>query len=501
MTKQGPGPGVVLDFYFLEMLTPYRTKMELRTFQSVIYVLYAFLVPIVAMVALGLSLVAKGFLTERPESAFAVVLLFVVGNLYVIGSYLFREIFSERRFVVASSPNTPFYRAFDIPARHVFAVYAGLRATAFYVILFVADAVFVVVATAAVPSAGPGVPVLLTLPVAGYLSTLAVAATVAASRVRSMSWKPPWLLAGVVTLVAVGYLTARFVAGPIAASGLAKAFAGQRVALLTSAVAVIAPAVACGALLLVGIAVRRLGRTSFLIHPAEASNQAPRRPQIHKLQVLHRELVRSKVYPLVRRNVLVMSTVLLLCLGAAASGSGVLPLRSLPDRFGLTVEGFAFVSFIIMVGLVFTVVGPTTLAGQFRFEWENLLGSRRRIAVAAACYYALPALVTAAGLSVLLLLVTGAFSIGPVALAVAVAAAAMIAETTVAPREMADGSSTQATISALIVLLLGVPVIAALSASSAVLDGLSVVYSLGLLAGGIACMIRRIQRLPLRSAT
>ena len=42
----------------------------------------------------------------------------IVGNLYVMGSYLFREIFSERRFVVASSPNTTFYRAFDIPARH-----------------------------------------------------------------------------------------------------------------------------------------------------------------------------------------------------------------------------------------------------------------------------------------------------------------------------------------------------------------------------------------------
>lgn len=499
--KQGPGFAVAVDFYFLELLSRYRTKVDVRTFRSVVIILYAFLALILAVLALGVGLVTRSALTERPGIAFTVLAAFLAVNLYAIGACVLREVFAERRFVVANSPNAPFYRAFDIRAWHVLVVFSGLRTTAFYVALLVVDSVFVAVAGSAVRGAGPGLPVMLALPVAGYALTLAVSAAVAVNPAVSRSAGLPWLVSGALGFFAIGYTTARFIAGPIVERGLVNAFTGDQVSTLTSRIAVVAPIAGCGALVVLGLCLRRLARTSFPIRPAGESLEAPRRRRPTMLTVLRRELVRSKVYPLVRKNFLTLSAALLLCLGASAAGTGVLPVAGFAERFGRTAQGVAFVSFIVLVALVFTAVGPTTLAAQFRFGWENLLLSGPRIALSAGAYYVLLPTLLAAGVSVLLLLVTGAFSVGPVALAISVAAAAMIAETTVPPRENADGSSTQGTVTALIVLLLGVPTFAATSVSSVLFDCLAVTYSLCLFAGGVACMIRRIQSLPLRFAT
>ncbi len=494
MKRQGPAFGVAVDFYFLEMLTRYRTKVDLRTFRSVVVILYAFLVLILAVLALGAGLVTRSALTQRPGIAPTVLAVFLVVNLYAIGACLLREVFAERRFVVANSPNAPFYRAFDIRAWHVLVVFSGLRTTAFYVALLVVDSVFAAVV-------GSGLPAMLGLPVAGYALTLAVSAAVAVNPAVSRTVGLPWLVSGALGFFAIGYTTARFIAGPIVEHGLVNAFTGDQMSALTSRVAVAAPIAGCGALVVLGLCLRRLARTSFPIRPTGESLEASRRGRPVMLTVLHRELVRSKVYPLVRKNFLTLSAALLLCLGASAAGTGLLPVPGFAERFGRTAQGVAFVSFIVLVALVFTAVGPTTLAAQFRFGWENLLLSGPRIAFAAGAYYVLLPTLLAAGVSVLLLLVTGAFSVGPIALAVTVAAAAMIAETTVPPRENADGSSTQGTVTALIVLLLGVPTFAATSVSSVLFDCLAVAYSLCLFAGGVACMIRRIQSLPLRFAT
>jgi hypothetical protein len=505
MSTRASGVGVVLDFYFQEMLTPYRSRVGLRTFQSAVYLLYAVLLPFLLIVASVVFLILKPLVAQRPGAGPAVLVLYLTMNLYLVGSYLVREMFTERRYVVADAANASFYRAFDLRARDVFVIYSGLRTTAFYLAVLVVDAAFVAVFHAAVQVSGPGLLILLGLPLAGYAVTLAVSAAVAVGGAGSKAAGSPALVSCALALLALGYGSARFVVGPIVRDGLPGAFAHEQVALVVSALAVAVPVLAVSSLLALGWCVRRLARVSFPIRTVTTDSVRPRDsagrlpPVLSKVRILHRELSRSKVYPLVRRNVFGLSSALLLCLGASASGAAVLPVEAFAERFRLTYHGVAFVSLIVLVALVLTVIGPATFAAQFRQEWENLLLSRRQIATSAAVCYVLPAALLGCGFSVLFALLAGVFSVGPVALAVSVAAAAMIAESTVAPREMADGSTAPGPAAALVVLVAAAPAFAAVSAASPLLDGLAVVYSLGLLAGGITCMIRRIQP-PSRSA-
>jgi hypothetical protein len=507
MSKRESGVALVYDFYFQELLTPFRSRISLHAFQLVVCTLYALTLPVLLIFSLGLFVVVKPLVADQRGTASTLVVMFLAANLYIAGAYIAREIFSERRFTVANSPNASFYRALDIKARDVFVVYSGLRTAAFYLGLLVVDTAFVAMFHSSIDFPVTGMSVVLALPVASFALTLAVSAAVASRKAAPRPVKWSAFIPPAVAFFCIGFATARFIAEPILDSGWGTAFGQGQVRLLLGIVAAAAPLVAVISGLFLVVYLRRLTRNSFPIHPTHVAvdGSTPARADrwggaFAKLRILHREVARSKIYPLVRKNFLILATVLLVCLGVVASGASVLPLTGIASRVQTGFQGFTFVTFIVMVALLLTVVGPTTFAAQFRFEWENLMVSHWRIASSAAVYYLVPVVALAVGFSVLLALVVGALSIGPVALAVSVAAGAMIAESTITPKVMADGSSSQSAVAAFVVLLLAVPTFASVAVRSTTFDVLAVVYSLCLLGGAIVCMARRTRTMPLKSA-
>ena len=184
----------------------------------------------------------------------------------------------------------------------------------------------------------------------------------------------------------------------------------------------------------------------------------------------------------------------------AFSGISGPPLGDFAGRARVALNSFAFVVDVVMVALVFKVVGPTTLAAQFRLEWENLLLSNWRITISAVAYYLFPVLLLSLGISALLALSVGVYSVGPLAVGVSVAAAAIIGESLVTPKKMVDGSSTHGTAIAFVIVLLAAPTLLAVSIDSAIFEGLRVGYSICLMGAAIVCMARRITTLPSTSA-
>ena len=504
--RPASGLRAVFDFSYYEM-SAVRGRIPLRTFQAVLGGLQLLVLPVALVLSALVFSLGAALVGRRPDAGAALVVLFLAANLYVAGAYLLKEVFSERRFAVAGSPNAGLFRALDLQARDVFTVYCGLRAVLFHAVLLVVDAAFVVVLRDVLDVGRGSAGLLLLLPLALCVACLATSAVVANQHRTTRHTAPGALLGLATTCLLVGWGTARFVAAPLVEHGLTGHVGSGGAASLVRLVAggsVVVGLVAGGVLL---VQLRRLRANSFLIRPSGPGSSGPPAllawcvARLPGLAVLHRELTRSSVYPLVRKNFLVLGGALLICTGAAASGvPGPLAGAAAPYVPAFA-GGSAFVVDLIMIGLVFKVVGPTTLAGQFRFQFEELGTSQWRVAATATAYYVLTLLSLAVLVSALLRVVVGVATLQPLALAVCVAAAATIGESLLAPTTKADGSSTQGTAVALVIVLLSAPAMIAVSTTSVPYDLVRVTYSICLLGGAIACLAHRITTLPSTSGT
>jgi hypothetical protein len=444
-------------------------------------------------------------LTEADgQAVYAVTAVVCLANLYVGAAYVFREMFSRRRFVVANSPNTALFRALDVPAREVLIVYCGFRATAFGVALLAADVCFVLVFAPVLGLPPLGYAAILAVPVATYLATVAAAASSAGRRTRP---RPigRWTVAALGGLsFALGYATGRLVVGPIGEAGLAASFSRGQLSTLVAVLGAGSVVVGGLAATRLVVALRRVARHSFEIQAATRTVPTARRrtrasgPRL--VAILHRELAGSWPYSLLRKAGAVLVAVLLASLGLAVSASSVVPLDHLPDRLFTAFHATVFAVFLGTAELVLMVVGPVTLSRQLRFAWENHL-SHWHIAAAVLGYALLPVTVFAADAVATLAVWTGVVSLGPLSCAVAVVSGALVAESTLTPRSNVDGTSAPDLVNALVSLVLAAPVLLALSLHSIPGEVLAIVYSACLAGGAVICLGRRIQIWPSTSAT
>lgn len=502
--RTGAGGGrlrATFDFYCFEQLTALRLRFTLRQFQLVLA--GGFLVGMVVLLSVSLVVLTlvRAVAGEREGAGYAVAALFCAGNVYAAAGYLFREAVSGRRFAVSNSPNVGFFRALDISARDVLFIYCGLRTTAYYSALLLVDVCFVALFRSTVGGSLAGVLAVLVVPLALYVVTMAVAAKAAGRRSRPEPLKRGTLLLLGALCLGLGYGTARFLIGPIRESGFAGSFTQEQVSALLAATGLAAAVVGVVFGVRLVREVRRVVRDSFAIQevrPLPAVRPLGRLGG-DMVGILHREMVSSWAYPLVRKSFAVLAMMLLCCLGAIGSGAGVLPMTDLPGRLFTVLSAVLFTVFLGTTELILRLIGPTTFAAQFRYAWENHL-SQWRIAVSATLYYALPVVALAIGTIALVWMLTGSLSPDPLSIGVAVVAAALIAETvTVAPRNV-DGSTAANTVGGLVALVLGAPVLLVLTFDSAAGAALAAGYAVCLLGGAVTCLGRRVRTLPSTSA-
>jgi hypothetical protein len=506
---RGGGLRTVFDFFCVELLTSLRLPMSLRLFQVLAVGCYV----VGTLVALAVSLVVFSLshaLTRDEDGAgYAITAMVCVATGYLGGAYIFREAFSRRRFIVSNSPNVALFRALDVRAADVLAVYCGLRVTAFYLALLLVDLSFVLVFGSSLDLPAWGVPAVLLLPLAMYLVTLAVAANSADRRTRPEPMRQWTVLAlGTVCFVA-GFGTARYLLGPVRSAGLATSFGAGQVTVLLAILGVGSAVVGAAAAVRLIVSVRRVLRDPFSIQEVRPTTAGalPAGARTGRLAralplpgILHRELVMSWSYPLLKKAFALLLMILLVGLGVLVSGASVLPVADVPDRAVVIFHATVFTVLMGATELILKVIGPTTLATQFRFAWEQHL-SEWRIARSAVAYYLGPVALFGAGSAALLSVVTGTVSAGPVSVGVAVMSAAVFAESVLAVPKNVDGSSANSTVAALATLMLAAPVLLALSAHSALGEILAAAYAACLLGGAVACMGRRIRTLPSTSGT
>lgn len=491
------------DFYCFEQLAAFRLPLSLRLFQLLLVMAGVVGGALLLSGSFVVAALVRALASEREGTAYALTALVCVATVYFGAGYVFREALSIRRFVVSNSPNVGFFRALDISARDVLFVYCGLRSTAYFSALFLVGVVFVVMFRSAAGLSPAGMASVLAPPPAMYLLTMMVAARAAGRRRRPepIGWPALLLLGGV--CVALGYATARFLVGPIHQVGLAGSVSQARMTTLVAVLGVVSAVVGGVSAVRLVHHVRRLGRDSFAIQqvrPARPARTRTGRGGLSLPLVLHHELVSSWAYPLLRKSFATLLTALLFGLGVLLSGASVLPVADVPGRLFTIVSAVAFPVFLGLTELILRVVGPTTFAAQFRFAWENGL-SEWRIAVYAGLSYVVPVVVLAAGTSAGLWMLAGVLTTAPLSAAVTVVAAALVAESLVAPPRNVDGSAAANTVGGLLALILAVPVLVVLSFESVAGELLAAGYGLCLGGGAVACLARRTRALPSSFAT
>lgn len=437
---------------------------------------------------------------------------FLLANLYVGGVYLLREMFSRRRHSVCGSPNEPFYRALDIRARDVFLVYCGSRILYVHTALLTVDAAFLFVFRDSL--AGSSTPGLICVPLALCAVTLAVSARLATRAGTAMATGPGALAALGLVVFVTGLATGMLLDGPWPegtarmaegrSSGVGMRSGAGVAAPLALAVTATCAALTTAALLRFARDFRHLDRIAFAIRPSGQSATvratALRPGRLPLLPILHRHFTCGRTYPMVKRTYAALLMVILLLAGVHASGSGTLPLPAGAEQ-PLTRTAVAF-GFILMLGcveLVLATSGPTALAPQFRFTWENLL-SHRHVAVSATLYYTAHAVLLTAGVAVAAGLVNGAALWQLPFLGLGMMSASLIAESLAsAPKRLVDGTSAPGVFVACVSIGLVLPALAGSTAQPLTLRLSAAFYSLCLCGGAITCIGRRIRSLPLKS--
>lgn len=489
----------VVDFSSFEQLTALRLPVTLRLFQYLMAVGYMFSLLLALAVSLAAFSLVQELVRDRDGAVYALTVMFCVANLYSGGGYILREAFSRRRFAVSHSPNLHLFRALDLRATQVFAVYCGLRITLFYLLLLVIDVAFV---TAFQRSSG--LPMLavtaVATPVSMWLVTLGVAAKAATRRTPPQPMARSTLAVLGVLVFGLGYGTARFVVAPYRESGLAASFSQWHAAAFTTALGVVAVLAGVVSAVRLIVHMRQLARESFAI---EQLPEAPTRARPHRdlavirwplLTILHRELAGSWVSPLVRKTLGSLAAAVLAAAGVLAAGGSVFPLGELPGRVTVVAYSLIFVTLVGAAELMLIAIGPTTLAAQFRAAWENQFSQWNLVGSAVAYYLAPVSLLAVAFGALHRIIVAGSF-LGPVSIGIAVVGAMLVAESVTPTQRNADGSVAPNAVSGLVGLLLAAPVLLVLSTSVTAGEVLALAYGSCLLGGAVACMERRIRTL------
>ncbi len=161
------------------------------------------------------------------------------------------------------------------------------------------------------------------------------------------------------------------------------------------------------------------------------------------------------------------------------------------------VRGYAFISAIVVVGLFFSVAGPSASVAHLRYEWE--ISGRSMASVVLGTLRALPTLVGREWLCLAVgtgLFVSAWSALALVLLLVLVVGAALIGEAMEGGEQGVDGRTNQGTISSVCVLALSVPFFALSSGPWGV--AVLFVYACTVLAVGVSVAVRRTRGVPWR---
>ncbi len=192
-----------------EQLTAFGWRIPVRTYRRIVRA--ATVLALVCMAgasALVFDVLRAGVLPGgRPNTHGGLLLVaYLAGCGYVLAVGVVRELVTRRRDVVAASVHTAFFRALDIPATTVFAVWAGaaiVRTSAVWVVLAVS---YVTAFHAELTGVISAPAALLGIPVAVGAVQLALAANAAAAPTRVARARRRWvgLAATLVVLVVAG---------------------------------------------------------------------------------------------------------------------------------------------------------------------------------------------------------------------------------------------------------------------------------------------------------
>ncbi len=493
----GRSLAVTFDFFCFEMLVALGWSWSLRVFRRALLAATLLVMPVVfagsALVAavLGALLLPVGG-SARAGGVLAAVAVTV---LYTVGGYTLREAFSRRRYLVVEAPNRDLFRALDIRARDVFAVYCGLRTVAVGGALMAALLGVTAGLWPRLGGAVDGVVALLVLPFAFVATTLGLAARggTRPPRVRTTAaWATTFL--AIAAVVAGGAWALARLGGELLRAG-PPTLPGMTFPALT--VAALAATVAGSVALVLGW--RDLGHHSFEISTAPETDRRPgrllRRPLLTGALAAHLQgssAARILVRLAAALGVLVAGTGgVVAALGRpwtpAVDPGQILRLMCIP----------AYLAASAAAELLVTLSGPTRMRHHLRFAWERQM-SGSRLVTSALAFWTAPLLLLGVLVTAWAWLLAGDVSIRFCVVALAAGLAGVTADCLVGhPREQADGTVPPGLATALAGIAMSLPVLVAAMVSVP----LSVALVLLLMGGAATCLYRRVTTLPLASST
>ena len=486
-------------FEGLEKYTPFRPLISRRGFNAT-RILMRFMLVLAAVLAGAIM----GWATPRLADDTAHSLALGGAAVFVADGYLIvliwvRQTTGQQLQQVVDPPNGGLFRALDLPPLAIFAAYSAAPTALFYVAILAFNAV----ALGLLDSAGAGIGAawwVLLVPIVGLLGTLSTTAALAVGR-RPARHVHPREKAVVLVAVAIAGLVSGRLIGTVRAGDLASidvtrlADPPEWLVALTLAVILVLGWHLLGR-------VQALRRHSFLLPvSAEVGTRPPRRWWSGlTASAYHRTAREFRAHPsaaMVGRSAGTIVAVMVLLLGLAIGGVGLEPAVIRQWVIPAT-TGYLFVSLLIMVGLAFSIVGPSSMIRQYRFEWENSGRTSTQIAWDAMIFHLIVVTPTAAMVALVQSVTSGTVSTKALALAWGLVGAATIGETLVPPRLRVDGSSTPGPLAPFVIVLLTAPVLGL--GNGPWWSIVQCAYGVILLGVGIQCLSCRIQRLPLSSA-
>lgn len=523
MVERWRGLFLVFDLYCFDRLVAFGWRMSLRTFQILAGWLLVVAVPIILATSLLLSralaetltsvdLNATGEGSAAPdEVGVGVLLLLVLTNLYVGGLQVTRQAMSRRRYGISHSPNLSFYRSLDIRMIDVFLIYAALRTVVLAGAIGLANVGFVIV----FGTVGP--PLVLWWSIAILMPASVAAASIAlAARYAVHGGQDRYDRAGPTVVVALlagvaGYSLTWLATDLTAGSSAPTWLRDLDVTGLAAAAVLGSLTLGIGAAIAVGRGVRRMVGESFVIRPVSGGPAPQSRPARAVRQllwrvspvgaVLHLELAGHHSAVLMRRVLGATAIGLCFVVGAAQALDPQLIPNGLADVISRAAVFVTFVVCLVLTELAMFAIGPATLSRQLRYAWEAGLKTRT-ITVSAVGYYLVPVVLFGLLLSLGFYLAIGRWPVAAIPIGVSIVCAAVIGQAlTATPKETVDGSVEANLFVALVTVLLSAPVLILALLANPVGTSILIGYLTLLLGGAIACLARRLEALPLTSAT
>lgn len=473
-----------LGFTVTARYTPFRRHLSRRAFGHLWWAAKGVLPLVGAMVGIVVGVVAGRLLQATPTDLGLALGMLALGNAMVTGAFLLSQLTGPARDEVARPSNVALFRAIDLPVRAAYVAQVVVPYGRFLSSLLVGNAIALAIALPAL-GGGPGNTWVATLPVPGVLVAAAFVgrASTRPRRRGSAALAGPLLrLLGLVALGAILAVTARGASRGSRRSDLS--WLARHDALWWAA-SVVALGLSIAWLTWVW---RRLAGRGYVDTPPDGSRaRAGSRIVSSAAGRAAREFWAHPTSRLILTGARVLAGVSALALGAASVGVRVSDTWT--DTFVLPASnGYAFVTFLVLVGLTFAVVGPTTTLPRLRWEWENSDRRAWTIAAHALTFHLLvvtpPALLVAAAQTAL----TGHLSLRPLAVGWGLVAAATIAETIVPARVRTDGTTAPGPLAAVAVLLLVSPTLI----PSRSLDLWQCAGALLLIGAAVTCLRHRI---------